>query len=385
MCTRSTVRSSISQLIACLETVYKDIRDRHRRNVKEERKWSDIVAGRHFHTSKTNPAAPQPIETVITSKPPEHFERRHELATKKTPKPQTVGKGNKYRQNKEPSINILGDSHARGIAGELLHQLNHRFNITGYVKPNAGLTEVLKTVNKDLSKLTKMDTIIVVGGSNDIDKNAHRGNLTSLEKFLDGTQNTNIILTEVPMRNDIGVGSPINEQITNYNKKLHKVTKRFKHVELTRVTTNREHFTKHGLHLNKKGKETITKELIKYLPTKQGNQNVAAIQLPWRDESEKVGARAAQTEKLKVIPNIDTDTVVKDAKELCNTTSNNYIATETIINVDPMVPPGLNMQQGDKNELNQTQTQKKKEIDGNPKLHRNCPKEMMIFYGIEKV
>jgi len=236
------------------------------------------------------------------------------------------------------------------------------------------LTEVLKTANKDLSKLTKMDTIIVVGGSNDIDKNAHRGNLTSLEKFLDGTQNTNIILTEVPMRNDIGVGSPINEQITNYNKKLHKVTKRFKQVDLTRVTTKREHFTKHGLHLNKKGKETITKQLIKYLPTKQGNQNVAAIQLPWRDESGKVGARTAQTEKLKVIPNIDTDTVVKDAKELCNTTSNNYIDTETIISVDLVVPPGLDVQQGDKHESNQTQTQKKKEIDNNPKSHRNCPK-----------
>ena len=96
--------------------------------------------------------------------------------------------------------------------------------------------------------------------------------------------------------------------------------------------------------------------------------------MSWRDESEKVGAHAAQTEKLKVIPNIDTDTVVKDAKELCNTTSNNYIETETSINVDPMVPPGLNMQQDDKNELNQTQTQKKKEIDGNPKLHQNCPK-----------
>jgi hypothetical protein len=270
--------------------VCKDIPDRHRCNLKEERKWSDIVAGRHFHTSKTNPAAPQPIETVITSRSLQHLERRHELATKKTAKPQTVGKGNKYHQNKTPSINILGDSHARGIAGELLYQLNHCFNITGYVKPNAGLTEVLKTANKDLNKLTKMDTTIVVGGSNDIDKNAHSGNLTSLVKFLDGTQNTNIILTEVPMRNDIGVGSPINEQIMNYNKKLHKMTKRFKHVKLTRVTTNSEHFTKHGLHLNKKGKETMTKELIKYLPTKQGNQKVAAIQLPWRDESGKVGA-----------------------------------------------------------------------------------------------
>jgi lysophospholipase L1-like esterase len=89
------------------------------------------------------------------------------------------------------------------------------------------------------------------------------------------------------MRNDIGVGSPINEQIKNYNKKLHKVTKRFRHVKLARVTTNREHFTKHGLHLNNKGKEIMSKELLKNLPTKHGSQKVAAIQLPWRNESIK--------------------------------------------------------------------------------------------------
>jgi hypothetical protein len=40
------------------------------------------------------------------------------------------------------------------------------------------------------------------------------------------------------MRYDIGVGSPINEKITNYNKKLQKVAKCFSHVKLTRVTNN---------------------------------------------------------------------------------------------------------------------------------------------------
>jgi hypothetical protein len=46
MCTRSSVRPFISQLIAHLENVRKRIPDCHRSNLKEERKWSDIVAGR---------------------------------------------------------------------------------------------------------------------------------------------------------------------------------------------------------------------------------------------------------------------------------------------------------------------------------------------------
>jgi hypothetical protein len=278
------------QLIAHLETVRKRIPDCHRSNLKEERKWSDIVAGRHPHTPETNSAVTQSIETVITSRPPQHLERTHELKTRKTIKPPTVEKKNKNHQDRKPRIIILGDSHAHGIAGEMLYQLNHHFNTIGHVKPNAGLTELLKTAKKDSSKLTKADTIIMFGGSNDIDKNVHGSNQTSIVKFLDDAQNINVILAEVPMRNDIGVGSPINEQIKNYNKKLHKVTKRFKHVKLTRVTTNREHFTKHGLHLNNKGKEIMSKELLKNLPTKHESQKVAAIQLPWRNESIKVGA-----------------------------------------------------------------------------------------------
>jgi hypothetical protein len=154
MCMRSTVRSFITQLIACLATVCKIFPDCHKNNLKEDRKWSDVVADRHSHIHEINPAAPQPIGTVITSRPPQHLDKTHKthkLETKKTPEPPTMGKENKHHQNKKPSITILGDGHARGIAGELLYQLNHRYKFTGHVKPNAGLTEVLETAKKDLT------------------------------------------------------------------------------------------------------------------------------------------------------------------------------------------------------------------------------------------
>jgi hypothetical protein len=48
----------------------------------------------------------------------------------------------------------------------------------------------------------------------------------------------------------------------------------------------------------------MSKELLKYLPTRQGSQKVAVIQLPWRGESGKVGPRTTQIEKLKETPNI---------------------------------------------------------------------------------
>jgi hypothetical protein len=153
----------------------------------------------------------------------------------------------KRRRSNKPTITVWGDSHARAIASELIHQLNHSCNISGYVKPSAGLSDVLKTGNSNLGRLSKRDTVIVVGGSNDLDRNVHKQNLTSLVSFLEVTQNTNVILTDVPMRNDREIGSPINKLITNYNKKLHKVTKLFSHVNSIKVTTNRNHFTTHGI------------------------------------------------------------------------------------------------------------------------------------------
>jgi hypothetical protein len=39
------------------------------------------------------------------------------------------------------------------------------------------------------------------------------------------------------------------------------------HVKLVKVTTNRQYFTKHGLHLNNKGKEKMSNELLKNLST----------------------------------------------------------------------------------------------------------------------
>jgi hypothetical protein len=78
-----------------------------------------------------------------------------------------------------------------------------------------------------------------------------------------------------------------------------------------------------------RGKETLSKELIKHLPIKKDNQKDAAIQLPWKNE-----------------------------------------------NVDLKILRSPNVQQGDKQESNQTRTQKKGKVGGNPIPHRNCPKIM---------
>jgi len=89
----------------------------------------------------------------------------------------------KRNKDKRPRIIIIGDSHARGCAGDLLHHVKQQYKVMGYTKPNAGLTELLNTAKGDTSKLTKRDTIIVIGGTNDIAKNQQGKNLTSTGNF----------------------------------------------------------------------------------------------------------------------------------------------------------------------------------------------------------
>jgi len=167
----------------------------------------------------------------------------------------------------------------------------------------------------------------------------------------------------VPVRYDSGARSHINEQIENYNKKLFKATKSFKHVKLVKVTTDREHFTKHGLHLNNKGKEIMSKELLKNLQIKHDSQKVAAIQLPWLNESTKAGAQNIKNVRLNEI--LNTDVSADDSKEISKTTGKNYIGTKIDTDADLKEALNSSMQQG----VNQETC---KVTSRNPQ--RNCPK-----------
>jgi hypothetical protein len=201
-----------------------------------------------------------------------------------------VRKKGTYSRNKKPTITIMGDSHARGIAGELLH-LNRHLNVIGLVKPNADLTEVLNSASKDLDRKTKSDTLILFGGSSGFAKKMHGSNITSLVNFLEDSQHTNIFLVEVPLRNDIEIESPVSEQIVRHNKQLHKIIILYKHATIIKSTTERKHFTRHGSYLNRVGKEVVSKEINNFLLASQNDRKAAVIQLSWKEESGKVNAQ----------------------------------------------------------------------------------------------
>jgi hypothetical protein len=114
----------------------------------------------------------------------------------------------------------------------------------------------------DLKCLGKSDVIVINVGSKDIDKPTVKDNgiLISMVHFIQKYNNTNIVIINIPHRHDLTNRAKTNLCIQAYNYKLKNILKAFKHVSLVEMSTNWRHFTKHGLHLNSRGKEWLAKQ-----------------------------------------------------------------------------------------------------------------------------
>ena len=58
----------------------------------------------------------------------------------------------------------------------------------------------------------------------------------------------------VPYRHDLDPNSCVNDEVKVYNRKLKKHLKVFGNSHVIEVDSNRDLFTRHGLHMNSKGK-----------------------------------------------------------------------------------------------------------------------------------
>ena len=101
---------------------------------------------------------------------------------------------------------------------------------------------------------------------------------------------------EAPHGRDLIPASCVNKEVVNFNRKLQKVTKKFDNTETVKMSTKRDHFTRHGLHINGRGEGWITSHLAtnirQILTTRMAKH---PIHLTW-----KVEAREEDTEIKKV-------------------------------------------------------------------------------------
>ena len=114
------------------------------------------------------------------------------------------------------------------------------------------------SVKSEIRNLSKSDAVILCGGTMDVARNDSKQGLSSAFQFVKNIEHTNVIVVDTPHRFDLSPSSCVNEEVITFNRKLHKMLKHCYHTRQLNLNMQREHFTKHGLHMNGNGKERLT-------------------------------------------------------------------------------------------------------------------------------
>ena len=129
------------------------------------------------------------------------------------------------------------------------------------MKPGSNLAAFTHTVNKDTGALTKHD-VVVWGGTRDISRNELQRGLSQIRNFVEKHSQTDVLVMNVPHSFDLGAHSCVNSEVKAFNRQLDKYMMSFQNADTVEVTSNRDHFTQHGLHLNKKGKKQAAEIIV---------------------------------------------------------------------------------------------------------------------------
>ena len=188
------------------------------------------------------------------------------------------------RHSNTQKIIIIGDSHAKGCAANIKHILGKTAVVTGYVSPGSKLENITNIANNEINNLTKKDIVVIWGGSNDITKNESDKCLKHLLNFVGLCTNTNVAIVGTPKRHDLLKTSCVNEEVEKFNRKLLKKMRVFENAKVIDSVSQRECYTKRGLHLNSIGKEQMAYRIIEHVKSfLVTNITPPPNPLPWKE------------------------------------------------------------------------------------------------------
>ena len=198
-------------------------------------------------------------------------------------------------ESKRYKILVIGDSHFRGLSEKISNCLDNSFSVFGITKPNADIETITSPIHLKTGNLTKEDLIIFLGGNKDISRNEVKKGLRFLKDFTQRTINTNLILLGAPHRYDLPPQSCVNTEVKLYNKRLQSIVSAYNHARVHSMSTDRRHHTRHGLHLNKKGRDWIENNIIKEIRNWKTSCRVSSpTELPWKTEMKDLGNQVSQ-------------------------------------------------------------------------------------------
>lgn len=103
--------------------------------------------------------------------------------------------------------------------------------------------------------------MVVWGGTEDVGKNKTQNSLLQLRNIVQNHKQTNIFVMSIPHRYDLPINSRVNNEIQVFSTKLRTQQKVSGNAFLTDVNSDRDQFTRPGLHLHSKEKEQSAKKM----------------------------------------------------------------------------------------------------------------------------
>lgn len=162
---------------------------------------------------------------------------------------------------------IVADSHGRQLQNLLKKLTSSDIEFKVVFKPGSKLNEVLLQANGK-----QFDALVIVGGTNDFPE---EGNiLAEVESTLKSSHDKIIYLVEIPLRFD---KPSFNDRIRKVNANLEKLTESYNNLCMVHINDGltRSDYTRHGLHLNKAGKQKVS--LIIGHVVQNGKNNLCII------------------------------------------------------------------------------------------------------------
>ncbi|RZF46634.1 hypothetical protein LSTR_LSTR015515 [Laodelphax striatellus] len=171
-----------------------------------------------------------------------------------------------YTRKVGRKIIVFSDSQGRELANLLMNIIPHQYSVSSFVYPGAGMCQILDAVHncREVKQLNRDDYLIVMGGTNDFDPSSNEKDIVifrlAVESLLLQMKHTNLIIGTVPYRYDMSASSSINRLIKLLNGHLRKIIPLNAMLLNTWDLTAKEH-TRHGLHINKRGKIKIANRI----------------------------------------------------------------------------------------------------------------------------
>jgi hypothetical protein len=190
---------------------------------------------------------------------------------------------NKNAASKKHKIIFMGDSHIRGHVSNLKSLLNNNFELYRIVKPGSTTSKLKETTEKEISQLSQDHLIVICSGPNEHEINEFSLTFQNTSNFIKASNHTNIILINIPFRYDLRNSTSVNE-VSTLNRKLKKLVQVSPHTKFLETDNNRNLFTKHGLHLNKLGKQLVTCQIASLIHLVFEQKTFSPIILGWHND-----------------------------------------------------------------------------------------------------